>query len=244
MNPLQLCPLEETDMKNIMMALIALAIAAPLSAQAGAMGDDPTTEVTGSGDLPDGWMVRFDPVRVRPNRPTPPTPTVADVNFRVMGSGLHATSGPAGVYYKAGDEASGEYTVSVRFSQAKSMGHEAYGIVFGGSNLQASSQNYVYFLVRPNDGGILINHRSSDAAPTKLVGWETHAAVTVEGADGKAGNALAVRVASDAVHFLVNGQEVSVLTRAELGDASTDGQIGLRINHNLDLHISEFAITR
>ena len=230
-------------MKRIVMALVALAIAAPLSAQASAMDDDPTTEVTASGDLPDGWMVRFDPARVRPNRPTPPTPTVADVNFRVMGSGLHATSGPAGVYYKSGDEASGEYTVSVRFSQAKSMGHEGYGIVFGGSNLQESTQNYVYFLVRPNDGGILINHRSSDAAPTKLVGWEIHAAVGAEDTDGKAANALEVRVTDDAVHFMANGEEVSVLSRAELGDAVTDGQIGLRINHNLDLHISEFAIT-
>jgi hypothetical protein len=229
-------------MKRIAMALVALAVAAPLSAQAGAMDADPTTEVAGSGGLPDGWMVRFDPVRVRPNRPTPPTPTVADVNFRVMGSGLHATSGPAGVYYKSGDEAIGEYTVSVRFAQAKSMGHEGYGIVFGGSNLQESTQNYVYFIVRPNDGAFLINHRSSDAAPTKLVGWETHEAVTAEDADGKASNALSVRVTSDAVHFVANGEEVSVLSRVELGDASTDGQIGLRINHNLDLHIAEFAI--
>ena len=236
-------PLEETEMKRIAIALIALAVAAPLSAQAGAMEDDPTTEVTGTGDLPDGWMVRFDPVRVRPNRPTRPTPTVADVNFRVMGSGLHATSGPAGVYYKAGDEASGEYTVTVRFSQSKSMGHEAYGIVIGGSNLQESTQNYLYFLVRPNDGGILINHRSSDAAPTKLVGWEVHASVGAEDADGKAANTLSVRVTNDAVHFLANGEEVSTLSREQLGGASTDGQIGLRINHNLDLHIAEFSIT-
>ena len=230
-------------MKRIAIALIALAVAAPLSAQAGAMDDDPTTEVAGTGDLPDGWMVRFDPVRVRPNRPTPPTPTVADVNFRVMGSGLHATSGPAGVYYKAGDEASGEYTVTARFSQSKSMGHEAYGIIIGGSNLQESTQNYLYFLVRPNDSGILINHRSSDAAPTKLVGWEVHSAVGAEDADGKAGNTLSVRVTNDAVHFMANGEEVSTLSREQLGGASTDGQIGLRINHNLDLHIAEFSIT-
>ncbi len=136
-------------MKRIAIALMALAIAAPLSAQAGAMGDDPTTAVVGTGDLPDGWMLRFDPVRVRPNRPTPPAPTVADVNFRIMGSGLHATSGPAAVYYKAGDMASGDYTVSASFSQAKGMGHEAYGLVLGGSDLQESTQNYLYFLVRP-----------------------------------------------------------------------------------------------
>ena len=72
-------------MKRIVIALIALAVAAPLSAQAGAMNSDPTTAVTGSGDLPAGWMVRLDPVRVREGRPTPPTPTVADVNFRTMG---------------------------------------------------------------------------------------------------------------------------------------------------------------
>jgi len=226
-------------MKTVAIALTALAIAAPLSAQSGAMGnDDPTTAVTGSGALPDGWTLRFDPAR--PNRPTP---TVADVNFRVMGGGLHATSGPAAIYYKEGNVATGEYTVSASFAQAKSMGHEAYGVILGGSNLQESTQNYLYFLVRPMDGGILINHRSSDAAPTKLVGWEPNAAVTKEGADGKASNTLAVRVAGDAVHFMVNGQEVSVLSRAQLDGASTDGLVGLRINHNLDVHITDFAVT-
>ena len=231
-------------MKRIVIALIALAVAAPLSAQAGAMNSDPTTAVTGSGDLPAGWMVRFDPVRVREGRPTPPTPTVADVNFRTMGRGLHATSGPAGVYYKAGDVATGDYTVSAGFSQAASMGHEAYGLVLGGSNLQESTQNYVYFLVRPNDGGVLINHRSSDAAPKKLVGWEVKAAVAKEDTDGKANNTLAVQVMGDMVHFMVNDQMVTMLTRAQLDGASTDGQVGLRINHNLDLHISGFGITR
>ncbi len=229
-------------MKRIAFALIALAVAAPLSAQAG-MDPDPTTEVTGSGELPDGWMVRFDPVRIREGRPTPPTPTVADVNFRTMGRGLHATSGPAGVYYMAGDEASGDYTLSASFSQSKGMGHEAYGLVLGGSNLQGSTQNYLYFLIRPVDGGILINHRSSDAAPTKLVGWEVNDAVVKEGEEGKASNTLAVQVMGDMVHFMVNDQMVTMLTRAQLDGANTDGQVGLRVNHNLDVHISGFGIT-
>lgn len=230
-------------MQKIVIALAALAIVAPLSAQARAMGEDPTNAVAGSGELPDGWMLRFDPVRVRPNRPTPPAPTLADVSFRAMGSGLHATSGPAAVYYKAGDVATGEFTVSASFAQSKSMGHEGYGIVIGGSNLQESTQSYLYFLVRPQDGAIFISHRSSDAAPTKLVGWVVKPDATKEDADGKASNTLAIRVTNDAVYFMANGEEVSVLSRAELGGASTDGQVGLRINHNLDIHIAGFAIT-
>ncbi len=70
-----------------------------------------------------------------------------------------------------------------------------------------------------------------------------NAAVAKEAADGKASNTLAVQVMGDMVHFMVNGQMVTMLTRAQLDGASTDGQVGLRINHNLDLHIAEFSIT-
>jgi hypothetical protein len=53
-----------------------------------------------------------------------------------------------------------------------------------------------------------------------------------------------VRVTPDAVRFLVNGTEVQTLSRAQLGGASTDGLVGLRVNHNLDLMIEGFGVTR
>ena len=45
-------------------------------------------------------------------------------------------------------------------------------------------------------------------------------------------NELAIVVAADAVRFMINGKEVARKARTEV---QTDGIVGLRINHQLDL---------
>lgn len=218
----------------ILAAVLAAGAAAPLAAQ----DNDPTTKVTGEG-LPAGWMVRFDPPR------RGPMPTVSDVNFRAMGPGFHLTSGPAALYYRPADTQTGDFTVSATISQRASSNHEAYGLFIGGRDLQTPNQNYLYFVIHPKDGKFLINHRSSDARPTSVVPYTTHAAInTDDPASGAASNTLAIRVAGDTVHFLVNGQEVKALSRSEINGAATDGLVGLRLNHNLDVHIADFGVMR
>jgi hypothetical protein len=43
------------------------------------------------------------------------------------------------------------------------------------------------------------------------------------------------------VRLLVNGAQVAALPGSHVG--STDGVVGLRVNHNLDVHISDFKVT-
>jgi hypothetical protein len=227
-------------MRLLSFALITAALAAPVSAQ-----DHADHAVQGTGQLPAGWALRFDPVSARPGMPTPPTPKPGDVAFMAMGGGFHVRSGPAAIYYRDAEPATGAFTLSASFTQGRSMAREAYGLVLGGANLQGPTQTYLYFLIRPADGAVLINHRTSDAAPRSLVAWTPKAAVNREAAgSGAARNELAVRVTADAVHFLVNGTEVHTLARADLGGASTDGLVGVRINHGLDLMIEGFGVTR
>ncbi len=217
-------------------AILAATLAAPLTAQ----GNDPTTKVTGSG-LPAGWMLRFDPARRGPE----PKPT--DVNFRAMGNGWHLNSGPAAIYYRTADAQTGDFTVSATISQAKSSNHEAYGIFIGGKDLQTANQNYTYFVIRPVDGRFLINHRSSDGRPTSLVAYGDAPDPAIHADDpstGAATNTLAIRVAGGMVHFLVNGKEVKVLKASELDGGATDGLVGLRLNHNLDVHIADFGVKK
>ncbi len=217
---------------SVAIAVAAVAFPASLRAQ----DNDPTTKVTGAG-LPDGWMLRFDPSR------RGPAPTVNDVNFRSMGDGFHLTSGPAALYYRPADAQEGDFTVSATISQRASSNHEAYGLFIGGRDLQTANQNYLYFVIHPKDGKFLINHRVSDARPNSVVPYTTHQAInTDDPATGAASNTIAIRVAGDQVHFLVNGQEVKRLSRAELDGAATDGLVGLRLNHNLDVHISGFGV--
>lgn len=218
-------------------ATLACVAVAPLVAQAHEM--DPTAKVAGTG-LPAGWMLRFDPAY-----PGRPAPTVADVNFRVMAPGFHHTSGPAAIYYRPADASKGEYTVSATFGQRKSMAHEAFGLFIGGKDLQSATQNYLYFVVKPQNGTFLINHRTSDGKPTSVVQYqESDFIVKDSPTDGSATNKLSIKVTKDAVVFLVNDKEVKTLKKSELDGASTDGLVGLRLNHNLDLHIAGFGVSK
>lgn len=209
------------------LAMIALLAAAPLCAQ---------------GAVPAGWMMRFDPPR--PGRPAP-APTEA--SMVTMGSGYHVTSGPMGaaIYYNPKDMGSGIYSVSASLHQAKSMQHESYGIFIGGRNLQDSTENYLYMVIRPLDGGLAIEHRSSNASPTKLVAMTVNDAVNKESAtDGSATNSLTIHVAKDTVHFLVNGKLVKALAKSALDGAMTDGQAGIRVNHGSSIHIDGWALKK
>jgi hypothetical protein len=236
-------------MRRIIQAMALVVMATPLAAQQQA--GDPTKTIKGSGTLPAGWMMRFDPIdnpaNVRPGRPTPAKPTADMVNVVTMGSGLHFTTGPAAIYYNPKDMGSGVYAVSASFGARKSNQHEAYGIFIGGDNLQDSTQSYLYFEIRPMDGNILIQHRNGDVASKmdRLLPWTPDAAVNKDDpTDGHSANTLMIHVAPDTVHFIVNGKLVKALAKSELKGAKTDGQAGVRINHNTDVHVDWKGVTK
>lgn len=238
-------------MNRPLSVILALAVASPILAQGGGMSGmnmDPTNKILGTGKLPDGWMLRFDPVAARAGQPAPAPHAMTEIKFVTMGAGFHFTSGPAAIYYRPADVGSGEFTVTAKFVQAKSMKHEAYGLFIGGANLQDATQKYLYFLVRPQDGGVYIQQRMSDAAPARgsgIVPWTTEPSVNKESAkDSSATNELAIRVGKDNVQFLANCKVVKTLPKSELNGMSTDGIVGLRINHNLDVHVDGFALKK
>lgn len=217
--------------------IFAAALASPVAAQGGmaGMNMDPTNKIAGSGKLPAGWMSRFDDA----------TSTLPEIEMKQMGTSLHFRSGPAAIYYNAKDQAKGEYTVSATFSQKRSMQHEAYGIFVGGTTLQDATQNYLYFLVRPSDGSILISHRAGDGKPTALVAMTPDAAVNKDDpATGAASNVLAIHVGRDSVHFYANGREVRAFAKSAVDGAATNGIVGLRVNHNLDITVEGFGIKK
>ncbi|MCA9769603.1 MAG: hypothetical protein KC485_12360 [Gemmatimonadetes bacterium] len=228
---------------TISLALAAVLVALPACSKAQdtpqAPDPDPTTQVTGEG-LPEGWMVRFDPPR------RGPAPTVKDVDYRATDGGWHLKSGPAGIYYRPADaQGAGNFTVSATISQAHSSNHEAYGIWIGGKELQSANQNYLYMVIHAQDGKYLINHRTGDARPTSIVPYTPSEAVVKESpTDGSATNTVAIRVEGDMLHFLINGTEVQVLKASEIPGFTTEGLVGLRLNHNLDVDIRDFGVSK
>lgn len=162
---------------------------------------------------------------------------MTNVKFETMGSGLHVTLGPAVILWQAKDEMTGPFHMVASFNQTKAPTHaEAYGLFFGGKDLDGEGQSYTYFLIR-KDGKFLVKTRTGAQTANVTQGWVEHAAVVKEDATGKQANKLEITVGKDKVTFSVNGTEVH-----SMAAASAAGVAGLRINHNLDLHISGYGV--
>src|SRR3989442_2489811 len=75
---------------------------------------------------------------------------------------------------------------------------------------------------------------SSDVCSSDLNGWTPSDAVVKADSAGQATNQLGVVVAGGTVTFLANGKEVYTARAAGL---DTQGLVGYRVNHNLDVHL-------
>jgi hypothetical protein len=218
-------------MKRLILAIGALGVAAmPLLAQqhpADHMAD-PDKKMAGPGTLPSGWKGRLDSG----------DKTLAGVKATQMGGGVHFMTGPAGIYYKPADKPAGAYEATATFTQMEPAAHpEAYGLFIGGASLDTAGQKYTYFVVR-QDGKYLIKRRAGAETPT-ITDWTDSAAIKKADSSGKMSNTLAIDVGRDKVRFLINGTEVTSIDAAKVDTAGTPG---LRVNHNLNLHVEGFAV--
>jgi len=191
---------------------------------------DQDRAVPGGGVLPAGWSGRPDEGG-----------DLQNVKFVTMKSGYHLTLGPATILYRETDRAKGPFHTLATFDQTKRLKHaEGYGLFFGGENLTTRDQRYVYFLVR-DDGKYLIKRR--DGANTSEIskGWTASPAIKKGDAQGRATNLLEIDAKQDPrkVSFKVNGTTVHT---ADTKSLSTNGIVGLRANHNLDLHVEGFDL--
>jgi hypothetical protein len=182
---------------------------------------------------PQGWKVRID--RSQNAQDPDNTPNLV---FKAMGKGLHVKGGPAGTFWNPTATASGSYTLKGTFNLQEPSSHpNYYGLIFGGSDLEGAGQAYVYFVVAQN-GTFMVRQRQGEAV-TDVVRRATNAAVRTPGADGKSSNALEVRVSGDTVSYVVNG---TVVHTGPKGALKTDGLVGVRVNHVLDVQFEGFEV--
>ena len=210
---------------------LALCTAPALVAQSANTGtEDPDKSVQGGGSLPTGWSVRPDKEG-----------QVANIKFVSMEPGYHLTLGPATILYRQKDNAKGPFHTLARFDQTKKLKHsEGYGLFMGGQSLAGKDQKYTYFLVR-DDGSYLIKRRDGEATTDVSKGWTAHPAVKKGDAQGHASNLLEIDAKQNPnkVDFKVNGQTVH---SADAKNTNIKGIVGLRVNHNLDVHIRDFDL--
>lgn len=216
-------------MRRIAALLLTLSTPALLAAQEHEHGAAPKIE--NGGVFPAGWSVRPD----EGGKPT-------EISLATMPPGWHLTTATSGVMYRAQDVARGAYEVSAKIHLFPGSGghEEAFGLFMGGSDLNGPAQRYTYFLIR-GDGKFKIKRRAGGSATDVTKDWMTSPAILQLKSDAPVANLLSLLVRKDRVSFRVNGQEVYSAPAANI---DTDGIVGLRVNHNLSLHIESLEITR
>jgi hypothetical protein len=189
--------------------------------------------------VPEGWVVRLD-------KPDPSVKIGAaedsDIYFVNMTPGWHITAHQRAIYYHPANSVTAPFTARASISLFDTGGRdrEGFGMFIGGRNLDGDMQEYVYFLLR-NTGDFLIKRRAGNDTSV-LVDWTATDAMTVHPGDGadSVSNELEVRASADGVTFHINGTQVAELPADQI-DAS--GIVGLRVNHGLNLHVSDLTVS-
>ena len=181
--------------------------------------------------FPPGWRVR----------PDNPAAKVDSLSFVSMEPGWHITTGPSVILWDPGRSATGQFRIQAEifFFRGQSRDTEAYGVLFGGKNLDQDSQEYLYFVIR-NDGKYLVKHRLGGETHT-ITDWTAHPAIVRHTGEGgpTVKNVLGVAAAADSVRLFANGQQLSAYPADHM---RADGLVGLRVNHGLNLHVSRLEI--
>jgi hypothetical protein len=224
---------EAHRMRTLSLLAATAFLAAPLAAQGG-RPSDPDNKVAGGGTVPAGWSYRLED----------PAASIANAKFVAMGpNGLHFTTGPAGIYWREADAVSGAFHTVATFIQTKAPMHpEAYGLFVAGKDLKGAGASYIYLIVR-GDGMFSIRQGGAAGTPSTNItqgnrnGWSPDDAVAKQDSAGKASNKLEISSDGKTLKFMVNGKTVH-----EMPAPAGGGLVGIRMNHNLDVHIDGFAV--
>jgi len=202
--------------RYVVVAVLAMLAAISLNAQA-----------------PAGWKMRVD----RSMNASDPDAS-GSIKFVTQGSGFHATNPQAAVYWNPANTATGNYTLKGTFTLVKTTGYmEYFGLIFGGSGLDGAAQSYLYFMIESGGSWLVKSRTGSSTAEVASSGGPSPAAK-------KGGaNALEVRVGADKIDFVLNGMVVKSVPKSGPA-AKTDGIYGVRINHQLDVQIDGFGVTK
>ena len=90
-----------------------------------------------------------------------------------------------------------------------------------------------------NTGDFLVKARIGEETET-IQGWTASERINLfdENTESSVLNILGVDVTDGTMSFFINGAKVSSL---EVGNLGTDGIFGLRVNHNVNLHVEDLG---
>lgn len=176
--------------------------------------------------------------------------TVKDSKFAPEGSGFRLTTGPAGLYWSPANAAKGDYSVKATFTEAKQTYNHPhpFGVFIGGADLDGGAPTALYCAAYRN--GNYIVRMFSGGKRVDVVGKPApHDAVKKAASpEAEVVQEVGWNVRGDKVECVVNGTAVWSGTKADVTGPgklpSTDGIAGIRVSHNSDALVTNFAVTK
>lgn len=226
-------------MKSILSSLsLILLVTTSLFAQ---NRPDPLVPQGENFQVPDGWEIRLD----RPDNDVivGSNPDSSDIYFVNMTPGWHLTTGPRGIFYHPANMENGDYSIhtSMYLFNPNGRNREGYGLFFGGNRLKSADYQYIYFLIR-NTGDFLVKTRTGETTEVVLDWTASDAIVIYDDPEvSSVLNTLAVEVNTNELKFFINDTQVGTIPADDLS-VTTDGFFGLRVNHNVNLHVEDLGI--
>jgi hypothetical protein len=232
-------------MHRVIRTALALSVLLLLARVELASAQDQSRAVTGGGISVPGWVGKVDPNEATAGQ------TVNNAKLVKEGDALHATTGPAIVYWHPDNKATGNYTVKATFREPKFMSlndhPHPYGLFIAGNDMGSDQQSLLYCTAYGNGTFIV---RGFGPAPFRVNGNrpEANAAVRKVATGEAVAQEIALAVKGDKIECSVNGTVVGSYDKAAvLGEGklkSTDGMWGIRLGHNTEAVVTGLGITK
>jgi hypothetical protein len=236
-------------MKVVHAVTIALA-ATVLVSTVNARQGDPDRVVPGGGITGAGWMGNvIDAGSLKQGR------SINDSKFVASGDTIDINAGPNGIYWNSAHMANGDFTVKATFMETNHLKHSnhphPYGVFIGGANLNTEKANLLYCAAYGNGSFIFRGFAPDGTNGVFRLGGNrpiANEAIRKVGPEGSVTQEIGISVSGGNVSCMVNGTTVATHPVSDVVGAgklaSTDGLVGLRIGHNLDVKVTGFAVTK
>ena len=215
--------------------------ASPLRAQ----DHDESNAVEGGGISVDGWNGQIDSQEAARGS------ALENAKLSEENGVFHVTTGPAVVYWKTGNETSGNYTVMATFDEPEyrtlSNHPHPYGIFIGGNDMGTEEQSLLYCAAY-GSGKFIVRGFGPDAFQMNGRRGEENDVINKAADVGEpVSQAIALTVSDDKVECSINGTVVASYSKSDLiGEGklkSTDGVYGFRFGHNTAGTVTGFHST-
>jgi hypothetical protein len=219
----------------------ALLISAMTALPAAQAQQDADKKVAGGGITVKGWQGRVD----TGNRQGL---TINDSKLAPEGAAWRLTTGAAALYWSPANAGKGDFSVKATFTEPKqSYNHpHPYGVFIGGKGLDTETPQALYCAAYRN--GNYIVRGFSGGKVFQVVGkpMPNDAVKKAESPEAQVVQDVSMSVRGDKVECTVNGASVWSAAKADVVGAgkldSTDGVTGIRVSHNSDALVTNFAV--